>query len=83
MVREKSAGKKVLNLFAYTGSFSVYAAAGGAHEVVTVDLSNTYLKWAQRNMQLNGFSNYVEAERNMKESLARGGSAVFRVFQQQ
>ena len=56
MVREKSAGKKVLNLFAYTGSFSVYAAAGGAHEVVTVDLSNTYLKWAQRNMQLNGFT---------------------------
>ena len=56
MLREQSAGKKVLNLFAYTGSFSVYAAAGGAHEVVTVDLSNTYLKWAQKNMQLNGFT---------------------------
>lgn len=55
MVREKSAGKKVLNLFAYTGSFSVYAAAGGATEVVTADLSNTYLKWAARNMSLNGF----------------------------
>ncbi len=60
MVREKSAGKKVLNLFAYTGSFSVYAAAGGAHEVVTVDLSNTYLKWAQRNMQLNGFTDPLQ-----------------------
>jgi len=47
---------KVLNLFAYTGSFSVYAAAGGASEVVTVDLSKTYLNWAGRNMQLNGFS---------------------------
>ena len=75
MVREQSAGKKVLNLFAYTGSFSVYAAAGlpvvasdfvqtsmdksteagGADEVVTIDLSNTYLRWSQRNMQLNGF----------------------------
>ncbi len=57
MVREKSAGKKVLNLFAYTGSFSVYAAAGGAAEVVTVDLSKTYLAWAEKNMQLNGFAN--------------------------
>jgi 23S rRNA (cytosine1962-C5)-methyltransferase len=55
MVREKSSGKKVLNLFAYTGSFSVYAAAGNATEVVTVDLSKTYLSWAQRNMQLNEF----------------------------
>ena len=55
MVREKSQDKKVLNLFAYTGSFSVYAAAGGASEVVTADLSNTYLKWAERNMALNGF----------------------------
>ena len=55
MVREQSKGKKVLNLFAYTGSFSVYAASGGAEEVVTVDLSKTYLGWAQRNMELNGF----------------------------
>lgn len=55
MVREQSRGKKVLNLFAYTGSFSVYAAAGGAEEVVTVDLSKTYLSWAQRNLDLNGF----------------------------
>jgi len=56
MVRERSAGKKVLNLFAYTGSFSVYAAAGGAEEITTVDLSKTYLSWAERNMQLNGFA---------------------------
>lgn len=56
MVREQCAGKKVLNLFAYTGSFSVYAAAGGAAEVVTVDLSKTYLNWAERNLQLNGFA---------------------------
>jgi len=54
-VREESKGKKVLNLFAYTGSFSVYAAAGGAIEIVTVDLSKTYLNWAERNFQLNNF----------------------------
>lgn len=56
MVREKSEGRKVLNLFAYTGSFSVYAAAGGATEVITVDLSKTYLNWARRNLELNGFT---------------------------
>ncbi|WP_370385983.1 class I SAM-dependent methyltransferase [Snodgrassella alvi] len=48
------AGKRFLNLFAYTGSFSVYAATGGALFSETVDLSNTYLQWAQRNFELNG-----------------------------
>jgi Predicted SAM-dependent methyltransferases len=56
LVREQCLDKRVLNLFAYTGSFSVYAAAGGAAEVITVDLSNTYLKWAEKNLQLNGFT---------------------------
>ncbi len=56
MVRENASGKKVLNLFAYTGSFSVYAAAGGASSTTTVDLSNVYLKWAQENMELNHFN---------------------------
>jgi 23S rRNA (cytosine1962-C5)-methyltransferase len=55
-VRELSEGKKVLNLFSYTGSFSVYAAAGGATQVDTVDMSRTYLGWAQRNLALNGFT---------------------------
>jgi 23S rRNA (cytosine1962-C5)-methyltransferase len=54
MVRSASPARKVLNLFCYTGSFSVYAAAGGAMEVVSVDLSKTYLKWATENMELNG-----------------------------
>jgi len=54
-VKSESAGKKILNLFCYTGSFSVYAAAGGASEAISVDLSNTYLNWTERNMQLNGF----------------------------
>ncbi|HOZ97200.1 MAG TPA: class I SAM-dependent methyltransferase [Niabella sp.] len=56
MVMEQSANKRVLNLFAYTGSFSVYAAAGDASQVTTVDLSNTYINWAQRNMALNQFT---------------------------
>jgi len=55
-VKTEAKERKVLNLFSYTGSFSVYAAAGGASEVVTVDLSKTYLDWAQRNMQLNDFT---------------------------
>jgi 23S rRNA (cytosine1962-C5)-methyltransferase len=53
-VREASKGKDFLNLFAYTGSFTVYAAAGGAKTTTTVDLSNTYLEWAQENLVLNG-----------------------------
>lgn len=55
MVQDEAAGKQVLNLFAYTGSFSVYAAAGGAAGSLTIDMSNTYLQWADRNMTLNGF----------------------------
>jgi 23S rRNA (cytosine1962-C5)-methyltransferase len=55
-VRGDAKDKRVLNLFSYTGSFSVYAAAGEANEVVTVDLSKTYLDWAKRNMELNRFS---------------------------
>lgn len=55
MVREEAAGKKILNLFCYTGSFSVYAVAGDAAEVTSVDLSKTYLAWAEENMRLNGF----------------------------
>jgi 23S rRNA (cytosine1962-C5)-methyltransferase len=53
MVRSLSSGKRVLNLFCYTGSFSVYALAGGASGVVGVDLSNTYLAWARRNIEAN------------------------------
>ncbi len=55
MVRAESAEKRVLNLFAYTGSFSVYAADGGAVSTTTVDLSNTYLDWAYRNLNANDF----------------------------
>jgi 23S rRNA (cytosine1962-C5)-methyltransferase len=53
-VREESPGKRVLNLFAYTGSFTVAAATGGARSTTSVDLSATYLGWAGRNLALNG-----------------------------
>lgn len=53
LVKESCAGKRVLNLFCYTGSFSVYAAAGGAESVLSVDLSKTYLNWAGDNMAIN------------------------------
>ncbi len=56
MVREEAGGKRFLNLFAYTGSFTVYAAHGGATSSVTVDMSNTYQAWTQRNLQLNGLA---------------------------
>jgi len=53
-VREESRGKRMLNLFAYTGSFTVAAATGGAARTTSVDLSATYLDWAGRNLALNG-----------------------------
>ena len=54
-VRQRAAGRRVLNLFAYTGAFSVHARAGGAARTKTVDMSRTYLDWYERNLRLNGF----------------------------
>lgn len=48
-----ASGKDFLNLFCYTGAATVHAAAGGARSTTSVDLSATYLNWAQRNLQLN------------------------------
>ena len=56
MVGEMAEGKDFLNLFAYTGTASVHAAACGARTTCTVDLSATYLDWARRNMANNGFA---------------------------
>jgi len=65
MLAELAPGKRFLNLFAYTGSGTVYAAAGGAVATTTVDMSNTYIEWAKRNMEVNGFigeqHKYVQA----------------------
>jgi 23S rRNA (guanine2445-N2)-methyltransferase / 23S rRNA (guanine2069-N7)-methyltransferase len=55
-VRELARGKRFLNLFCYTASASVYAAAGGAAETTSVDLSQTYLDWAAQNLARNGFA---------------------------
>jgi len=52
-LRQAAAGKRFLNLFAYTGTATVYAAAGGATATTSVDMSRTYLDWAQRNLARN------------------------------
>lgn len=54
-IQKESSGKRFLNLFCYTGSASVHAAVGGAESTTSVDLSNTYLDWADRNLLLNGY----------------------------
>ncbi len=54
-LKDGAEGKSVLNLFSYTGSFSVYAASGGARSVVSVDLSKTYSDWCEENLKRNGF----------------------------
>jgi len=55
-LRDAATHKRFLNLFAYTGSATVYAAAGRARATTTVDMSATYLDWAQRNLAVNGLS---------------------------
>ena len=53
LVRQYSRGRRVLNTFCYTGGFSVAALAGGATEVVSIDLSERAVKLADENMKLN------------------------------
>ena len=55
MIQGMSKSMRVLNLFSYTSAFSVYAAAGGAETVTSVDLSNVYCQWSRRNLEKNGF----------------------------
>jgi 23S rRNA (guanine2445-N2)-methyltransferase / 23S rRNA (guanine2069-N7)-methyltransferase len=54
-IRALAKGKRFLNLFAYTCAATVHAAAGGAVATTSIDLSRTYLDWARRNLELNGF----------------------------
>lgn len=56
MLGQMSQGKDFLNLFAYTGTASVHAGLGGARSTTTVDMSRTYLEWAERNLRLNGLT---------------------------
>ncbi len=71
MVRAESEGKRVLNLFCYTGAFSVHAAAGGAASVTSVDISNTYLAWAAENLSLNGFATSFPSSPSSRYPLVR------------
>lgn len=57
LVRDEAKGKRFLNLFAYTGSFTVYAAGGGAVSSTTVDLSKNYTGWAKKNLAHNDLLN--------------------------
>lgn len=74
MVGKMAAGKRFLNLFAYTGVATLHAAAGGAKETTTVDLSQTYLDWAARNLAANGFAFEVVDKPNRRDR-TDGGSA--------
>jgi len=56
MLGEMSSGKDFLNLFAYTGTASVHAGLGGARSTTTVDMSRTYLEWAEKNLRVNGLT---------------------------
>lgn len=56
MLGELSQGKDFLNLFAYTGTASVHAGIGGARSTTTVDMSRTYLEWAEKNLRANGLT---------------------------
>ncbi|EJI8524237.1 bifunctional 23S rRNA (guanine(2069)-N(7))-methyltransferase RlmK/23S rRNA (guanine(2445)-N(2))-methyltransferase RlmL [Shigella flexneri] len=56
MLGQMSKGKDFLNLFSYTGSATVHAGLGGARSTTTVDMSRTYLEWAERNLRLNGLT---------------------------
>ena len=56
LVRRLAGGRRFLNLFSYTGTMTVNALAGGSPASTTVDLSATYLTWAERNLKVNGFS---------------------------
>ena len=70
-IQQESSGKRFLNLFAYTCSASVHAAVGGAVQTVSVDLSNTYLEWGQRNLELNDFHPQDEERRSSLDNTHR------------
>jgi 23S rRNA (guanine2445-N2)-methyltransferase / 23S rRNA (guanine2069-N7)-methyltransferase len=84
-LREAARGARFLNLFAYTGTATVYAAAGGAAASTSVDMSRTYLEWAQRNLALNGLRSpahaFIQADcRRWLEDAARARERYDLVF---
>ncbi len=82
LVMSLSKDKHVLNLFAYTGSFSVYAAMGGAFSTTTVDLSNTYLNWTKENFKLNHIplSKHQFIKADVKEWIAQTPSKLYDII---
>jgi len=65
LIQQQANNKRFLNLFAYTGSATVHAAMGGAKSTTTVDMSNTYIEWAKKNMALNknaGEHEFIQAD---------------------
>jgi 23S rRNA (cytosine1962-C5)-methyltransferase len=78
MVAAEAREQRVLNLFAYTGSFTVYAACAGAASSVTVDLSNTYQDWTARNLSLNGINDFDRHRLVTDDVLAWLGAATYR-----
>ena len=78
LIRDRSENADVLNLFSYTGSFSVYAASGMANSVTSVDMSATYTKWAEENLLANGYSGdmykciCMDATRFVDDALEKG-----------
>jgi len=85
-LREAARGRRFLNLFCYTGTATVYAAAGGASASMSVDMSRTYLAWAERNLALNDLGSgdrhrFVQADcREWLEDRARSGEQYDLVF---
>ncbi|ACY18211.1 class I SAM-dependent methyltransferase [Haliangium ochraceum] len=66
-VAAEAEGTRFLNLFCYTGAFTVHAAAAGARQSVSVDLSHTYLDWTRDNLELNGLD--TDAHRQVREDV--------------
>ena len=77
MVASEASGKRFLNLFAYTGAFTVYAATAGAIASTTVDLSKTYLEWAGRNWAANAIDErvHVRVHADVRRFLADAAAA--------
>jgi 23S rRNA (guanine2445-N2)-methyltransferase / 23S rRNA (guanine2069-N7)-methyltransferase len=76
-LRGAAPGQRFLNLFAYTGTATVYAAAGGAAGTTSVDLSRTYLQWAQRNLAINGLAgaSHTFVQADCRQWLQQGAHA--------
>ena len=73
LVRRLAGGRRFLNLFSYTGTMTVNALAGGSPASTTVDLSATYLTWAERNLAANGFA---AGERGVAAGLGQAGRLI-------